>query len=72
MSTRRSIRCRKNGLGVFFLANDTTTTPVPQAASFGAALGPLGGYSVAFATPLLYFLERSWLDLPVNDFTLVL
>ena len=45
MSTRRSFRCCKNGLAVLFLANGTTTTPVPQAAAFGAALGPNGEYS---------------------------
>ena len=48
MSTKRSFRCCKNGLAVSFLANGTTTTPIPQAAAFGAALGPNGGYSVAF------------------------
>ena len=54
------------------LPRRTTTTPVPWAAAFGAALGPNDGYSVAVQALFLYFLERSWLDLRGNDFTLVL
>ena len=70
MSTRRSFRCCKNGLAVFFLAIGMTT--ILRAAGLGATLGPDGGYSVAFQGLFLYFLERSWLDLPGKDFTFVI
>ena len=70
MSTRRSFRCCKNGLAVFFLAIGTTT--ILQAAGFGATFGPDGGYSVAFRALFLYFLERSSLDLHGKDFTFVI
>ena len=70
MSTRRSFRCWKSGLAVFFLATGTTT--ILRAAGFGATLGPDGGYSVVFQALFLYFLERLCLDLRGKDFTFVI
>ena len=70
MPTRRSFRCCKNGLAVFFL--DIRTTTILRAAGFGATLGPDGGYSVAFQALFLCSLERLWLDLRRKGFTFVI